>query len=251
MQVRAVKTHPVNPNEDLFSILDRYLPKIEERTVVAVTSKIVSLCEGAVIPLSDVPSKEALVREHAEYFLEHSEPNPHKVFLTIKNKILIPFAGIDESNGNGNYIFYPKDVFHSAKIIWEHLKKRDGVSELGVLITDSHTAPLRRGVTGIGLSWCGIAPLRKYIGSNDLFGRTLRLTSSNNVDALSTAAVFVMGEGCECTPLALITEVPGIQFVPNPPSAAEQDEVSISLEEDVYGPVLRSKDWKKYTAPSA
>jgi putative folate metabolism gamma-glutamate ligase len=248
MQLRALKAHPIRPNEDLLSVVDRYIPKLAEQTIIAITSKIVSLCEGSVVPAKEVSSKNDLVKQHAELYLEHSEPNPYNILLTIKNKILIPSAGIDESNGDGHYILYPTDVFKSARIVWEHLRKRDSVSELGILITDSHTTPLRKGVTGVGLSWCGIKPLKKYVGSEDLFGRTLRMTYANNVDALSTAAVFVMGEGCECTPFAMISETQGVEFVMEPPTIDEQNEISISLEEDIYGPVLRSKGWKKHTA---
>lgn len=250
MQIRALKAHPIRPNEDLLSIVDKYIPKLHDESIVAITSKIVSLCEGAVVPASDVPSKNELVKQNAELFLEHTEPNPYDILLTVKNKILIPSAGIDESNGDGHYILYPKDVFNSARIVWEHLRKRDSLSKLGILITDSHTTPLRKGVTGIGLSWCGIKPLKKYVGSEDLFGRKLRMTYANNVDALSVAAVFVMGEGCECTPFAIITEAQGVEFVAEPPTRSEQDEISISLEEDIYGPVLRSKGWKRYKVAS-
>ena len=52
MKVTPIKTRKVIPNrdKDLFAILDRYLPRLKERTIVAVTSKIVSICEGRTVP---------------------------------------------------------------------------------------------------------------------------------------------------------------------------------------------------------
>src|SRR6266508_2193439 len=69
-------------------------------------------------------------------------------------------------------------------------------------ITDSKTAPLRVGVTGVTLAYSGFQALNDYVGTKDLFGRAWRMIKVNVVDALATAAVLVMGEGSEQTPLA-------------------------------------------------
>ena len=45
------------------------------------------------------------------------------VMLTIKNNILIPTSGIDESNANGYYILWPEKPFESAKRIYNFIKK--------------------------------------------------------------------------------------------------------------------------------
>ncbi|WP_225416175.1 hypothetical protein [Wolbachia endosymbiont of Brugia malayi] len=43
--------------------------------------------------------------------------NPYDLYLTIKDDILIPSAGIDESNGDEMYILYLKDVQKVAVLI--------------------------------------------------------------------------------------------------------------------------------------
>lgn len=239
MKIRAIKTHLIAPGESLFPLFDRYLPPLEEKTILVVTSKIVSLSEGKVVPKAT--DKKTLICSEADAYLD--EPNPHGVFLTIKNGILIPNAGIDESNGNGVYILYPQDLFLSAQKIWEHMRACHHLRHFGVLITDSHTTPLRWGVTGIGLAWCGFAPLNNYIGAPDCFGRPLHFTKVNVVDALAATAVFAMGEGNEQTPLALLTETEKVTFLERGPTRNEIESFHIPMEEDIYGPLLQKGAW--------
>jgi putative folate metabolism gamma-glutamate ligase len=235
MQIKTYKTHPITTKDSLFQLIDAYVPKLEERSILIVTSKIVSLCEGRVVGKETVESKQALIQEEADATLEG---------LTLKNNLFIPFAGIDESNGNGVYILHPKNVQQSASSIWEYVRKRDNIQELGVLITDSHVIPLRRGVTGIGLGWCGFKPLYSYIRKADCFGIPLNITMVNNLDALAAGAVFCMGEGNEQTPFALVLHAPKIEFQSVPPTEAEIRGVSIPMEEDLYAPVLKNPRWK-------
>ncbi len=246
MHVKTYKTHKITPIDSLFALIDAYVPKLEEKAIFVVTSKIVSLCEGSVVEKKTVASKEALIQSAADAYLEYEpgELPAHAIQLTIKHNILIPSAGIDESNGNGVYILYPKDIQASAIGIWDYVRKRDGLRELGVLITDSHTTPMRRGVMGIGLGWCGFKPLYNYIGMPDCFGEFLRVTMGNNLDALAASAVFCMGESNEQTPFACIQEAPKIEFQERPPTKEEVKGISIPMEEDLYAPLLKTRRWK-------
>ncbi len=243
MHIKTYKTHPVRVNDSLLTLIDTYLPPAQEKSIFVITSKIISLCEGSVVEKGNFFSKEALVRQSADAYLDDENKRSHAIQLTIKNKILIPSAGIDESNGNGGYILYPKDIQRSAISIWEHVRKRDNLQDLGVLITDSHTTPMRRGVIGIGLGWCGFKPLYNYIGKPDCFGYTLRVTMSNHLDALAAAAVFCMGEGDEQTPFAMITGDVKVAFQSSPPTDGEIEEISIPMEEDIYAPLLENVRW--------
>lgn len=245
MHIKTHKTHPITSRESLHRLIDTYVPTLGEQSILVVTSKIISLCEGSVLEKKEVPSKELLIRQSADAYLDHKAEaaQPHAIQLTIKNNILIPSAGIDESNGNGVYILYPKDIQQSAISIWGHVRRRDELQELGVLITDSHTTPMRRGVIGIGLGWCGFKPLYNYIGKPDCFGVPLRVTQRNNLDALAAATVFCMGEGNEQTPFAVVTNAPKIEFQSTAPSNEEIAEITISMEEDLYGPFLKNGPW--------
>jgi putative folate metabolism gamma-glutamate ligase len=244
MKIEALKTHAIMPGESLDKILDAYIPQLPEKTIVAVTSKIISLCQGCIVAKSSVSSKRDLIKKEADAYLADDD-NLYNVHLTIKHNILIPSAGIDESNGDDVYILYPEHIQQTARQIWEHLRKRKQVDDLGVIITDSHTTPLRRGVTGITLGWCGFKPLYSYIGKPDIFGRPLRVTQINNIDALGSAAVFAMGEGGEQMPLALINNAPRIQFLSRPPVVEEEQDIYIPMEEDIYMPLFKNAGWIK------
>ncbi len=157
----------------------------------------------------------------------------------------MPTAGIDESNADGAYVLWPFDPQKSANDIRAYLRERHKVNDLGVIITDSKTTPLRRGVTGVSIAHSGFSALKNYIGEPDIFGKQLRVTKSNVADALATSAVIVMGEGNEQTPLALITDVPFVNFVHEDPSEEELHELTIPLDEDLYGPILKGAPWRK------
>lgn len=126
---------------------------------------------------------------------------------------------------------------------WRYLREKYHLRELGILITDSHTTPLRKGVAGIALGWCGFEPLYSYVGKPDIFNHPLRVTQINILDALAASAVFVMGEGAEQTPMALTEDAPKIRFLPHPPTLEEERRVRIPLEEDIYAPLLKKADW--------
>jgi len=242
MKVSAVKTHPIAVGESLNMILDQYLTSLAEGTIVAITSKIISLCQGRVVPKSAVDNKFELVKREADAHLKEQD-NLYGAYLTIKHNVLIPSAGIDESNGDGMYILYPHNSQQVAAEVWRYLRQKHHLNHLGVIITDSHTMPLRKGVTGIALGWCGFEPLYSYVGKPDLFDHPLRVTYINIIDALATSAVFIMGEGAEQTPIALIENTPKVQFVSRSPTQEEEHMTHIPLEEDIYAPLLRSVDW--------
>jgi F420-0:gamma-glutamyl ligase len=112
-----------------------------------------------------------------------------------------------------------------------------------VIITDSTTAPLRVGVVGIALAHSGFLALHDYIGTPDLFGRPLRMTKANVAEALAAAAVVVMGEGSEQTPLAQLTDLPFVTFQDADPSATELAAMRIAPEDDLYGPLIEAAPW--------
>ena len=72
-----------------------------------------------------------------------------------------------------------------------------------------------------------------------------KLSKVNVVDALATAAVLQMGESNEQTPLAIITDVPFVQFQNRNPTEQELQALPISIEDDVYAPLLQSTAWIK------
>lgn len=245
MEITAYKTKAVTVGDSLFPILDSALPTLSEGDVVVVTSKIVSISEGAVVKHDGSVDKLDLIKQEADFYLDVPLSQTYGVTITIKDNKLVANAGIDESNGNGYFILWPRDPFKSAIAIWEYLRKKFKLTKLGVIMTDSHVIPLEWGTRGRTLAWCGLEPLKNYIGSPDIFGKNLHATKASIIDGMSAAAVTVMGEGNEQTPLALIRDVPFVTFQDRPPTKEEIDALAIKPEDDIYAPLLTSVHWVK------
>lgn len=244
MKIFTIKTHKIRPyKENLFEILDKYLKRLNERSVLVITSKIVAICEGRVIEIEKADKKE-LIKQEAEYFLPPEE-NKYNITLTIKNNLLAPTAGIDESNGAGYYILWPKDPQKTANEVRQYLCDRFSLKKVGVVITDSKTTPLRWGTTGVAIAHSGFASLNNYIGKPDIFGRKLKVTKANISDALAVSAVLVMGEGNEQTPLAVIEDIPFVKFQNRNPSKKEIREFHIDMKDDLYARLLKGVKWRK------
>lgn len=244
MQVTAVKTHKITKKDtSIFTVLDEYVPRLKEGTVVAVTSKIVSICEGRIADPKNI-DKEKLIIQEADYYLPHTS-NKYNVIPTVKNGIIAFSSGVDESNANGLFVLWPSDPQRSANEIRAHLQKKFHLQKFGVIITDTTSMPLRRGQMGIMIGHSGFDALRSYIDEEDIFKRKLKMTKASVADALAIAAVAVMGEGKEQTPLAIIEDVPFVKFRKRNPAKKELAELHIALEDDLYAPMLKAMKWKK------
>ncbi|MDD4495541.1 MAG: hypothetical protein PHV32_14590, partial [Eubacteriales bacterium] len=130
MKVNAVKTGIVEVGAcSLKEFISESITELKENTVVAITSKVVAICEGSAVP-QDGMDKGSLIESESDYFLPKSE-NKYNVYLTIKNNMLIPSSGVDESNANGYYIKWPSNPQASAVEVWEFLRERFGLKNIG------------------------------------------------------------------------------------------------------------------------
>lgn len=242
MNVEAVVTPVIEKNQDLFSIFISSLHQpLKDRTIVCVTSKVVAVEQGRIVKLADItPSAEAeqlktlrmsdgtgtdaefaelVLREADRVFNHVSEPG--YVFLTLKDNILAANAGIDLSNiPQGYAVLWPKSPWEWATAFRQKLIEHFGLTDVGVLLTDSHVKPLRRGVTGVAVGYSGFLGIESDIGQMDLFGNVLKFTERAVADSLASAAVLLMGESAERTPFALITNAPAT-FTDVPPDPSE------------------------------
>jgi dihydrofolate synthase / folylpolyglutamate synthase len=261
MKVTALKTPMINVGQELRPIInaairEQFSDGLPERSVLVITSKIIAYEQGRLIPTLAAETggevsreeeralKHQLVRQEADYYLEpHS--SKYDLMLTITNATLMINAGIDESNANEHYVLWPKNLYAEAEKIWRNLREDFSVREVGVIIPDSRSVPLRWGVVGMSLASCGFRPLNDHVGDEDLFGREIKMVQVNVAEALATAAVFEMGEVAEQTPLALVTDSNMIKFMDRPLNKQELGELEIAIEDDMYGPLLTSVDWQK------
>lgn len=192
----------------------------EDGDVLVVAQKIVSKAEGRLVRLDSVtPSARA------EKLALEVDKDPRMVELILREStdvvrrapgvlivrhrlgIVSANAGIDQSNidhAEGEVaLLLPKDPDRSAASLRQGLRQRFEMN-LAVIISDSVNRPWRLGSVAIAIGSAGLQVLDDQRGDNDLFGRELQFTIINRADALATAAVLVMGESTERTPVVLI-----------------------------------------------
>lgn len=236
MQIWSIRTSIYLPQTNILDFLFKHLEphNIQDGDIIAITSKIISLAENRLISKNAVTSKKELVIKEADYFLGGGA---YDCYLTIKHNLFIPSAGIDESNSpTGDYILYPENPMWSCQQIWGELRKEFKVKKLGVILTDSHTTPLRRGVTGIALAHAGFHGTSSKVGQNDLFDKQLQFTHINHADALASMAVYKMGEANEQCPLAIIRGASEVPFTLDSPLSCAIE----NPEWDLYYPLFAS-----------
>ncbi|MCL4392388.1 coenzyme F420-0:L-glutamate ligase [Patescibacteria group bacterium] len=228
MIVKSIQTRIFREGEPLLPFINRYIKKLNDKSILVVTSKIVSLSEGNVREIKNSRTRENLIKAESEFAMRTKY-----TWLTVKDGMVMSSAGVDESNANGKIVLLPRDSFKTAGMLRLDLMKRHRIKNLGIIITDSRLLPLRAGVVGVALGWSGFSGVRDYRGKPDIFGRILRLSRTDLADSLATAAVAVMGEGAEQQPLALITGAP-VEFRKN----TDRNELSIDIKEDIYQPLF-------------
>jgi len=235
MKLIKVKTRRLlPPRDDIYPILNKYLPKLKEGDVLLITSKILAIHQGRCVGISET-RKSDLIDQEADYSLPAYTVGGSEIILTIKDNILIPSAGIDESNGNGYFILWPKNTNRLCKEICTHLKKKNKIKKLAVIATDSHTTPLRWGTSGISIGFYGLSPTFDYRGKKDIFGRKLKYTQSNILDSLAAMGVLLMGEGAEKVPIIIIRNANFIKFTTKP----THKNFLIPPKKDLYYPLLK------------
>lgn len=224
-----IKTRVIRPpKDDIWDVIDGL--EVRDGDIIFITSKIVGIHQGRTVKVGDA-TKEELIHQEAERYLPYvNKTGDFHVNLTVTQGVLIASAGIDESNANGYYILWPKDIDAFCQEVRQRLMEKHNLTKLGVVVTDSHTTPLRWGVTGIAIGLAGVEPLRDIRGKEDIFGRAMHITQIDMIDPLAAMAVNLMGETDECTPIAILRNYQNIDFS----NTASMDDFKIDPEIDLY-----------------
>lgn len=226
------------PRDDLLAKMERVNLDLTEGDVVVVASKVVSIWQGRSVEVKDGVSKDDLAKQEADKYLEREHVPGNLILHTMKENMLVSSAGIDRSNGNGYYILWPTEPDRAAHEILRWLKERYKKRRVGVIIADSKSMPLRRGAMGFALGFAGISPLKDYRGMRDIFGDELERTVSNVADAVAAAAVLVMGEGSEQTPVARVRGLDGLF------DEETEEAFRVPIDEDVFSPFIKNVPWR-------
>ena len=233
LEFLPIKTRVVlPPKDDIYDILDSL--DIKDGDIIFITSKIISIHQGNTVKVGSI-SKEDLIRREADRYLDYyNDTGKFHVNLTVIQNTLIPAAGIDESNANGYYVTWPHDIDKTCAEFRDYLIKKHGIKHLGVIATDSHSMPLRLGVTGIAIGIAGIEPINDIRGTEDLFGRKMHITRVDMIDPLASMAVLLMGESNESTPIVILRNYKNIVFS----ETGSTKHFKLSPEDDLYKAII-------------
>ncbi|MBV9349721.1 MAG: coenzyme F420-0:L-glutamate ligase, partial [Patescibacteria group bacterium] len=144
-------------------------------------------------------------------------------------------------------VLWPENPNNAAEVLLAWFKKKYARENLAVVITDSRSQPLRQGVTGFAIGWAGFSPLHDGRNRKDLLGAFSGGSQVNVADSIAAAAVLVMGEANEQTP---IVRLRGVPYVTDPHLAqsknfARDNDLGVDMEKDIFAPFLRSVPWKE------
>jgi coenzyme F420-0:L-glutamate ligase/coenzyme F420-1:gamma-L-glutamate ligase len=184
------------PGDDLAAALAVAAPWLRDGDVVAVTSKVVSKCEGRLVPAPEDPEqrdelRRKLVDDEAVRVLARKGRT-----LITENRIglIQAAAGVDGSNvGRAELALLPVDPDGSAAALRAALAQRLGV-DIAVVITDTMGRAWRNGQIDAAIGAAGLAVLHGYSGALDAHGNELVVTEIAVADEVAAAADLVKGK---------------------------------------------------------
>ena len=190
--------------------------EVRDGDILVVAQKAVSKAEGRTVDLGRVmPSARAkrLAREHGkdprvmELILKESarilRARKGIIISETRHGFVCANAGVDQSNARGDSaVLLPVDPDRSASRLRDAVKREAG-RDVAVVITDTFGRPFRIGQTNVAIGVAGIGPVKSYVGSRDMYGKTLRVTEIAIVDEIASAAELVMGKA-EGVPAAIM-----------------------------------------------
>ena len=191
---------------------------IHNGDILVVAQKIISKQEGRIVKLSELtPSllAEGIASQYqkdprvVELILSETKRivrmNNGIIIVETNNGLICANAGVDESNvQDGFATMLPTNSDKSAQTIRNKIKEKTG-KNIAVIISDTFGRPFRMGQTNCAIGIAGLNPILDYEGTEDTFGKVLRVTEIAVADELSSAAELVMGKILKC-PVAIIRD---------------------------------------------
>ncbi|MBV8347066.1 MAG: coenzyme F420-0:L-glutamate ligase [Mycolicibacterium sp.] len=184
------------PGDDLATALAAGEPWLRDGDVVVVTSKVVSKCEGRVVPApADPDARDELRRKLIDAEAVRILARKGKTLITENALGLVQAAaGVDGSNmGSTELALLPVDPDGSAATLRARLRERLGVN-VAVVITDTMGRAWRNGQTDTAIGAAGVEVLHSYTGAHDAHGNELLVTEVAVADEIAAAADLVKGK---------------------------------------------------------
>ncbi len=233
--------------------------KLQDKDIIIIASKVISIIEGCQIPFRNITH----IRQEAKLTAEIAGLDPRFVevvfqeadevlgavpgaVLALRDNILQANAGVDQSNSGGEdfLIVLPRNPIRTAERVRKDIIGRTA-KQIGVIIADSKTHPLRRGTSGFALAISGFRPLLDDIGTLDLYGRPLHITTRAIADNLVCGAEILMGETNQRVPIVIARGCEEITFEEPEEIKEYNDQMKISPQLCIYiGPLWHNRKSK-------
>ncbi|MHA2243436.1 MAG: coenzyme F420-0:L-glutamate ligase [Candidatus Hodarchaeales archaeon] len=257
----GVQTPLINATDkDIVSIiieaLDSNKIKLQDEDIIIIASKVISITENCQIPLNSITYIRPEAKNAARTagldprFVEIVFQEADEIFgavpgaiLAFRNNILQANAGVDQSNAGGDefLIVLPRNPIKSAENIRKEINARTA-KKIGVIIADSKTHPLRRGTSGFALAISGFRPITDDIGTPDLYGRIMNITSRAIADNLVSGAEILMGETNQRVPVVVARGCKEINLKEARNVKKDNDLMKISPQHCIYmGPLWHNQ----------
>lgn len=157
-------------------------------------------------PFAPVPVAPLHVDGTLKNFSANAQHQRSYVGSLPSHGILAPNAGIDMSNAKkGRVILYPSSPYETAEMLRRKIFLYFGV-QIGVILADSRLMPTRVGTSAVAVAYAGMNPVTDNRSKPDLDGNPLKVTFQATSDNIATVANYVMGEGAESRPFAVVRD---------------------------------------------
>ena len=193
------------PGDDLAAAIAGAAPWLRDGDVLVVTSKVVSKCEGRIVPApADPGERDALRRSLIDDEAIRVLARKGRTLITENRLGLVQAAaGVDGSNvGSAELALLPVDPDGSAAALRNSLRADPGV-EVAVVITDTMGRAWRNGQTDAAIGSAGLPVLYGYAGAVDGHGNELVVTEVAVADEIAAAADLVKGK-LTAVPVAVV-----------------------------------------------
>ncbi|SON60429.1 Coenzyme F420:L-glutamate ligase [Mycobacterium simulans] len=207
------------PGDDLGGAVAAAAPWLRDGDVVVVTSKVVSKCEGRLVPApQNEVARDELRRKLVDQEAVRVLARKGRTLITENRLGLVQAAaGVDGSNvGRSELALLPVDPDASATALRAGLQERLGVT-VAVIITDTMGRAWRNGQIDAAVGAAGLAVLHNYSGVVDGYGNELVVTEIAVADEIAAAADLVKGK-LNAMPVAVVRGL----SVPDDGSTARQ-----------------------------
>jgi coenzyme F420-0:L-glutamate ligase / coenzyme F420-1:gamma-L-glutamate ligase len=184
------------PGDDLADAVAGAAPWLRDGDIVVVTSKVVSKCEGRVVPApGEAAARDELRRKLIDAEAVRVLARKGKTLITENTLGLVQAAaGVDGSNVDSTELaLLPADPDASAARLRAGLAERLGVT-VAVVITDTMGRAWRNGQTDTAIGAAGLEVLHAYAGVHDVHGNELVVTEVAVADEIAAAADLVKGK---------------------------------------------------------